>query len=107
MRGTTMIQLTVGKADLEAWHYWHVQHPDPRIHVRMEALDVRSQGVAHADLLRVWGISNASFHRYLHACVTGGIEPLQHLEPRRRSALPHPRATLEAEFRQRRPESKP
>jgi hypothetical protein len=32
----------------------------------------------------------ASFHRDLHAYVTGGIEPLKHLEPHRpRSALTH------------------
>ena len=50
------------------------------------------------------GLSKASFHRYLHAYVSGGIEQLKHLEPHRpRSALHRHRATIEAEFRQQPP----
>jgi transposase len=106
MRGATMIKITFGEADLEALQYWRFHHPDPRIQMRMEALYLRSQGVANADILQLCGISKASFHRYLHAYVTGGIEQLKHLEPRRRrSALHHHRATLETEFRQRPPAS--
>lgn len=70
----------------------------------MEALYLRSQGVATQDILRLCGISKASFTRYLHAYITGGIEQLKHLEPRRpRSALHPHRATLEADFRQQPP----
>jgi transposase len=50
------------------------------------------------------GISTASFHRYLKAYVTGGLEQLKHLEPRRpRSALHRHRVTSEAEFRRQPP----
>jgi transposase len=70
----------------------------------MEALYLRSQRVAAREIPRLCGISKASFHRYLQAYVTGGIEQLKHLEPRQpRSALHPHRATLEAEFRQRPP----
>jgi transposase len=66
----------------------------------MEALYLRSQGVANGDILRLCRISKASFHRYLHAYVTGGVESLKHLQPQRpRSALHRHRATIEAEFR--------
>jgi hypothetical protein len=40
----------------------------------MEALDLRSQGIANGDLLRLCRLSNASFQRALQADVTGGIE---------------------------------
>jgi transposase len=84
--------------------YWRVQHPDPRIPRRMEALYLRSQGVANGDILRLCSISKASFHRYLHAYVTGGGESWKHLPPQRpRSALHRHRTTIEAAFRQHPP----
>jgi transposase len=99
-----MIKISFGEADIEALRYWRFQHPDPRVQVRMEALYLRSQKVANGEILRLCGISKASFHRYLKAYVTGGIEQLKHFEPRRpRSALHHYRTTIEAEFQQRPP----
>jgi transposase len=99
-----MIKITFSETDIEALRYWRFHHPDPRIQVRMEALYLRSQQVANCDILRLCGLSKASFHRYLHAYVTGGIEQLKHLEPRRpRSALHPHRPTIEAELRQHPP----
>jgi hypothetical protein len=46
----------------------------------MEALYLRSQGVANGAILRLCGISKASFHRHLKAYVAGGIEQLKHIE---------------------------
>lgn len=99
-----MIKINLSEADIEALRYWRFQHPDPRVQVRMEALYLRSQKVANGEILRLCGISKASFHRYLTAYVTGGIEQLKHFEPRRpRSALHPHRTTIEAEFQQRPP----
>jgi transposase len=99
-----MIKMTFSEAEIVALRHWRFHHPDPRVQVRMEALYLRSQGVANRDILRLCGISKASFHRYLTAYVRGGITQLKHREPRRpRSALHHHRTTIEAEFRQRPP----
>jgi transposase len=106
IRCLKMIKITFHEADIEALRYWRYHHPKPRIQVRMEALYLRSQGVANRDIPRLCGVSKASFHRYLQAYVSGGIEQLKHLEPRRpRSALHPHRATIEAEFRQHPPAS--
>ena len=95
-----MITINFSDADLAALQYWRFHHPDPRVQVRMEALYLRSQGVANRDIPRLCGISKASFHRYLTAYATGGIEGLQHFEPRRpRSLLHQHRPTIEAELR--------
>ena len=51
-----MIKISVGEADIEALRYGRFQHPDPRVHVCMEALDRRSQTVANGDILRLCGI---------------------------------------------------
>jgi transposase len=99
-----LLRITFSDADIDALRYWRFQHPDPRIQRRMEARYLRSQGVANGDLVRRCSISNASFHRYLNAYVTGGIEAVKHLQPRRpRSALHPQRATIEAEFREHPP----
>jgi transposase len=95
-----MIKITFSEADIAALRYWRFQHPDPRIQVRMEALYLRSQRVPTCDIPRLCGISKASFHRYLKAYATGGLEQLKHLEPRQpRSALHQHRARIDAEFR--------
>jgi transposase len=99
-----MLRITFSETDINALQYWRFQHPDPRSQRRMEALYLRSQGMANRDILQLCRISKASFHRYLNAYVTGGLEALKHLEPRRpRSALHRHRATIEAEFWQHPP----
>ena len=67
-----MLKIPFSEADINALRHWRFHHPDPRIQVRMEALYWRSQGVANADIVRLCGISKASFHRYLQAYVRGG-----------------------------------
>jgi hypothetical protein len=66
-----MIKINFSEADLGALQYWRFHHPDPRVQVRMEALYLRSQGVANRDIPRLCGISKASFHHYLRAYATG------------------------------------
>jgi hypothetical protein len=101
-----MFKIGFNQADIEALQYWRFQHPGPRIQMRMEALYLRSQQVPTRDIPRLCGISKAIFHRYLKAYVTGGMEQLQHLDPRQpRRALHAHRATLEAEFRRQPPET--
>jgi len=99
-----MLKITFSAADIKALQYWRFQHPDPRVQVRMEALYLRSQGVPTRALPRLCGISKSSFHRYLNAYRTGGIEQLKHFEPRQPwSALHAHRPAIEAEFRQQPP----
>jgi transposase len=96
-----LLRITFSDVDIDALRYWRFPHPDPRLQRRMEALSWRSQGVADGDIWRLWSRSKASVHRYLHADVTGGIEALKHLQPRRpRSALHPHRATIDAAVRE-------
>jgi transposase len=70
----------------------------------MEALYLRSQGVANAEILRLCGISKASFHRHLRAYMAGGITQLQRIDHYRpHSELANHRPTLEAYFHQHPP----
>ena len=101
-----MIKIIFNEDDISALRYWRFQHPDPRVQVRMEALYVRSQGVANAEILRLCGISKASFQRYLKADIAGGITQLQPIDhDRPHSELTTHRPTLEAYFQQQPPAS--
>jgi transposase len=99
-----MLKVPFSEADIKALRYWRFQHPDPRVQVRREALYLRSQGVANGESVRLCGISKASFHRYLAAYATGGIEGLKRIEQYRpQSELQGHRATLEAALPQHPP----
>ncbi len=62
-----MRKIAFSAEDIAAVRHGRFQHPDPRSQARMEALYLRSQGVATADIIRLCGISKANFHRSLHA----------------------------------------
>jgi transposase len=99
-----MLKITYSAVDLDALQYWRFQHPDPRVQVGMEAVYLRSQGMANRDILRLCGISKASFHRYVKAYIAGGIEQLKRIDHYRpQSELARYRPMLEAYFREHPP----
>jgi hypothetical protein len=70
----------------------------------MAALDLRSKGVTNGDILRLCGLSKASFHRSLTAYVTGRISQLKRWEPRPlRHGFHRHCWSIEANFQQRPP----
>ena len=99
-----MIRIEFTPDDVEALRYQRFHHPDPRVQVRIEAIFLRSQGISNSDILRLCGISKASFHRFLDAYVQGGIEKLKQIEHYRpQSQLCAHRSTIEAAFRENPP----
>jgi transposase len=72
----------------------------------MEALYLKSQGLAPAEISRLYVISKPTFSRYLHAYQEGGIEKLKEVPfHRRQSQLADYHVRIEADFRQRPPAS--
>ena len=68
----------------------------------MEALYLKSQGLAPEDICRLCAISKTTFYRYLHTYRDGGIERLTEVRLyRRQSRLAEYRTSIEAAFRQR------
>lgn len=96
-RCSTMSTIIFSDEDITTWRSWRFQHPDPRVQGRMEALSLRSQGVTHGAIRRLWGISKARCHRHLKAYVAGGVEQLKRIDhdrPQRERA--NHRTTLDA-----------
>ena len=92
-----MLKIPFSEADIEALRYGRFHHPDPRVQGRLEALYLPSQRVATGEIVRLCGISKASFHRYLTAYATGGMAELKRIAHYRpQSELQGHRAPLEA-----------
>jgi transposase len=93
------IEFTTTERD--ALHYWRFHHPHPRVQRKMEALYLKSQGLAPEDISRLCAISKTTFYRYLHEYRTGGIEKLKEVPfHQRQSQLADYRTSIEATFRQ-------
>ena len=93
-------------AERETLHSWRLHHPHPRVQRKMEALYLKSQGLAPEEIRRLCAISTTTFYRYLHEYREGGIEKLQEGPlHRRRSQLVDYRARIAADLRQRPPAS--
>lgn len=99
-----MFKIEFTQDAIESLRYWRFHHPDPRVQVRMEAIYLRSQGMKNSIIIKLCKISKASYHRYLKAYITGGIEKLReidHYHPQ--SILVNHRTTIEAYFREHPP----
>ena len=89
-------------AEREALHYWRFHHPHPRVRRKMEALYLKSQGLAPEAISRLCAISKPTLYRYLHAYREGGIAKLQEVPfHRRQGQLAAYRTSIEADLRQR------
>jgi len=101
-----MIQLEFTEAEKQSLHYERYHHPHSRVQRKMEALWLKSQGVAHREISRLTGISSTTLASYLRAYQAGGIETLKTVRfYRPQSDLWGHQGTLEAHFRQHPPAS--
>ncbi len=101
-----MIQLEFTEAEQQYLHYERYHHPHPRVQRRMEALWLKSQGVAHHEISRLTGISSTTLTSYLRAYQKGGLEALKTVRfYRPQSELKQHQGTLEDYFRQHPPAS--
>jgi transposase len=101
-----MIQLEFTEEEQQHFHYERYHHPHPRVQRRMEALWLKSQGLAHHEISRLTGISSTTLTSYLRAYQKGGLEALKTVRfYRPQSELKAHQGTLEAYFRQHPPAS--
>ena len=92
--------------DLSAIAFDRYHHPEPFVQRKLEVLWLKSQGLAHHDIVRLAGVSRASVQRYLREFRTGGLDAIRRYPWKgQRSALDGHRASLEEHFRQHPPRS--
>jgi len=101
-----MMNIEFSDADVKALHYERYHHPHPRVQLRMEAVYLKSQGLAHQEICRLTGIASNTLRAYLRMYQMHGLEELKALHFRRpESQLMQHRASLEACFREQPPAS--
>jgi transposase len=101
-----MIKIEFSDEDKAALSYERYNHPHPFVQRKMEALWLKSQGLAHKDIGRLTNVSSTTLTDYVRDYQEGGIEALKILAFRRpRSDLEDHRATLESYFREHPPAS--
>jgi transposase len=95
-----MLKLSFSDHDIDRLHYERFHHPHPRVQLKMEALYLKSQGLAHKQIGELVGICQNTLVAYFRQYQQGGVEALKELhfyEPP--SALDPHRESLEAYFR--------
>lgn len=101
-----MITIEFSEADVKALHQERFLHPHPRVQVRMEAVYLKSQHLAHRDICRLTRISGNTLRAYLRTYEQGGLAALQELHFRQpQSQLMTQRTSLEHCFRAHPPAS--
>ena len=78
-----MLRLTFTQAEAKALENERFQHPHPHVRRKMEALWLKSQGLAHQDIARLAGVSGKTLRTYLQQYVEGGVAGLKELRFRR------------------------
>ena len=95
-----MLRLEFSEADKHALNHERYPHPHPRVQQRMEALWLKSQGLAHQRIATLCAISGNTLRAYLKLYQTGGMEGLKQLNfYRPQSLLSEQRETIEAHLR--------
>ena len=78
-----MLRLTFTQAEAEALEDERFQHPHPHVRRKMEALWLKSPGLAHQDIARLAGVSGKTLRTYLRQYVEGGVAGLRETHFRR------------------------
>ena len=72
-----MIKIEFTSEEIDALEYERYHHPDPKVQKRMEAVYLKSQGIAHQEICRLGRISEPTLVAYLKQYQNGGIEQLK------------------------------
>lgn len=74
-----MLRVQFSKEEVEQLRYERFHHPHPYVQRRMEALLLKSQGLAHKQICQVLGVSGNTLRKYIRQYEAGGVEALKEL----------------------------
>jgi transposase len=101
-----MIPVTFTSRDVDALHFERFHHPHPRVQLKMEAVYLKSQGLAHQDVCRLARISENTLRTYLQQFREGGVDRLKQTDwDGPTSGLSDHRQAIEEHFRKNPPRS--
>jgi len=101
-----MIRIDFSSEEIDALYEERLHHPHPHVRRKLDALYLKSQGLAHQAICRIVRITKATLVSYLKAYQEGGIAQLtEDRFYRPQSELDQHRLQLEDYFRQHPPVS--
>lgn len=74
-----MRQITFSQDDIKQFSYQSIHHPHPIVRRRMQALLLKSQGVAHKEIGVYLNLSQTTLRKYFDLYLSGGLEALKQL----------------------------
>ena len=99
-----MIRLMFTDEQVEQLRQERFCYPHPRVQRKMDALLLKSQGMAHQDICRIVGITENTLRAWLREFAEGGVEGLKRFQKREPyGALRAYQDHLAVEFRERPP----
>jgi transposase len=101
-----MLTIDFAPQEIDALHFERFHHPHPRVQLRMEAVYLKSQGLAHQEICRLARISENTLRSYLRQYQDGGVERLKQTDwDGPASELAGHRQAIEEHFRKNPPRS--
>ena len=101
-----MIQLDFFETEIDALYQERFHHPHPHVQKKMEALYLKSKGLAHKEICRLVHITRATLSEYLKQYQQGGIDKLKELNFNKpQSQLQSHNKTIEMDFKEHPPKS--
>ena len=74
-----MIKINFSETDIEQLKHERYHHPHPRVQRKMEALLLKSQGLAHKDIAFLTGVCLNTLRTYLREYQIGGVDQLKEI----------------------------
>jgi transposase len=103
-----MLRLTFTPEQIDALNFERYHHPHPRVQRRMEALWLKSQGLPHAQIAQLAGVTPNTLRAYFRLLQQGGVAALKRFEfYRPESALMAHRSSVETYFCENPPAAAP
>ncbi len=99
-----MIQISPGSEDIEAFQYERINHPHPRVQIRMDVLWLKTNELPHKRIAVIGGVSKNTVSRYLRMYNEGGIDKLREVNfYKPQSDSVQYTSTIEARFKKNQP----
>ena len=72
-----MIRINPGREDIKAFQYERINHPHPRVQIKMDVMWLKTKESPHKQIAVIAGVSRNSVTRYLRMYIEGGIDKLR------------------------------
>ncbi len=95
-----MIRINPSSKDVETFQYERINHPHPRVQIRMDVLWLKTNKLPHKQIAEIAGVSKNTVPRYLRMYNEGGIDKLREVNfYKPQSDLEQHTSTIEAYFK--------